>query len=106
MRLLTFGDRVKKNFKNPLRIVFKKKSVTKKSKNIDDQKMRDVAELLEAQMPGCGFAVFAFDIEDNETCANYVSNIQDDFMINALEVQINLMKSKRAALASLYKAGS
>lgn len=59
---------------------------------IDGQKMRDLAEFMKNAIPGCGFALIAFDTESNDGVVNYISNVQDDFMINALQSQLDALK--------------
>jgi len=103
MKLLALKNNVKRN----LKLIFINSKVIEANNKINDQKMRDVAAQLKAEMPDCGFALLAFNIQDNQTHANYVSNIEDDFMIKALEVQLNLLKSKRsAAVANALRSGS
>ena len=79
----------------------------KASKKISDQKMRDLADQLKVELPGCGFALITFDVVNNETCANYVSNLTDDFMIKALEMQLDtLRKGKETTATGLLNSGS
>ncbi|MVN90612.1 hypothetical protein [Mucilaginibacter aquatilis] len=65
-----------------------------KAKKINDKKMLELAGRLKKELPDCGFALLAFDVEDNQTVSNYVSNLNDEFMIKALEMQLNMLKSK------------
>ena len=61
--------------------------------------MLEVAECLKTELPGCGFALLAFSIENNETNSNYVSNVDDEFMIKALEMQLAVLKNRKIAPA-------
>jgi hypothetical protein len=103
MKLIALKNNVKKN----LKLIFINSKVVKANNKLSDQKMRDIADQLKSELPGCGFALLAFDVQNNETCANYVSNIEDEFMIQALEVQLNILKSKRASIITpALKSGS
>lgn len=103
MKLLALKNNVKRN----LKLIFINKKVVKANNKLNDQKMRDIADQLKVELPGCGFALLTFDIQNNETCANYVSNIEDDFMIRALETQLNILKNKRSAIITAeLKSGS
>ena len=95
MTLVALRQKVKRN----LELIFINTKVIK-AKNINNQKMLEIADGLRNELPGCGFALLAFDIENNETCSNYVSNVDDEFMINALEMQLSILKSKKVVSAS------
>ncbi|MFD1255995.1 hypothetical protein ACFQ3S_04245 [Mucilaginibacter terrae] len=98
---------LKKNVKRNLKLIFINSKVIKDNNKINDKKMRDIADQLKTDLPGCGFALLAFDIHNNETCANYVSNVEDDYMIHALEMQLNILKNKKSAkIISVLKSGS
>jgi hypothetical protein len=62
--------------------------------NINNNKMLDLADKLRKEIPNCGFALIVLEL-DGENKADYVSNVNDDFMINALEMQLAMMKSRR-----------
>jgi hypothetical protein len=66
-------------------------------KKINNEKMQQIADNLKIQLPGCGFALIAFDIEAGETLGNYVSNVNDEFMIKTLEQQIRILKERSEA---------
>jgi flagellar motor switch protein FliG len=107
MRLTTLGNKVKRNFESQLQHILKTANVTETSKKINDQKLRDLADLIKAEIPGSGFAIMTFDIENNQTCANYLSNLTDDFMIKALEMQLeNLKRGKTPSPIALQNSGS
>jgi hypothetical protein len=95
MTLVALTQKVKRN----LELIFVNTNMIK-AKKINNQKMLEIANSLRAELPGCGFAVLAFNIENNETCSNYVSNVEDEFMINALEMQLTILKNKKAVSAS------
>lgn len=61
-------------------------------KKIDGQAMRDLADGLKKQMPGIGFALLVFDFENDSRIANYISNVQEEFMIKALEHQLDALR--------------
>lgn len=88
MRLVELGRTVRRR----LELNFMNSKV--KAKKINDNKMLELAGRLKTELPDCGFALLAFDIENGETCSNYVSNLTDEFMIKALEVQLNILKSR------------
>ena len=54
--------------------------------------MRDLAEMLKNALPGWGFALIAFDTESNDSLVNYISNVEDCFMIKALQSQLEALK--------------
>ncbi|EHQ28715.1 hypothetical protein [Mucilaginibacter paludis] len=58
----------------------------------NDQKMQELAEYIKSQLPGCGFALITLKIENGTSCGNYVSNVQNEFMIAALERQLEALK--------------
>ncbi|WP_448701376.1 hypothetical protein ACFGVR_04245 [Mucilaginibacter sp. AW1-3] len=62
------------------------------SGKIDGQKMRELAELMKNIIPGCGFALIAFDTESSDGFVNYISNVEDDFMIKTLQSQLDALK--------------
>lgn len=64
---------------------------------INNEKMQQIAEDLKTQLPGCGFALIALDIEAGATHGNYVSNMNDEFMIKTLEHQIRFLKERLSA---------
>ncbi len=57
--------------------------------------MRDLADYLKSAIPGCGFALIAFEVEEDANQGNYISNVQDDFMISTLERQLKVLKAKK-----------
>jgi hypothetical protein len=61
---------------------------------INNEKMQQLAADLKRELPGCGFALIAFDIEKGATQGNYVSNVNDEFMIKTLEQQIRFLKER------------
>jgi hypothetical protein len=61
---------------------------------IDAEKMRDLADNMKREIPNCGFALIVFQ-PDGDNMANYISNVSDDFMIKALETQLNALKKKQ-----------
>jgi hypothetical protein len=64
----------------------------KSSAKIDGKKMRDLADNLKEQIPGSGFALIVFDFQSGSKIGNYISNVRDDFMIKALEYQLESLK--------------
>lgn len=69
----------------------------KDHKKINNEKMQQVADQVKAQLPGCGFAIIAFDLEEGATRGNYISNVQDEFMIKTLEHQVRILKERSMA---------
>ncbi|WP_345950875.1 MULTISPECIES: hypothetical protein [unclassified Mucilaginibacter] len=67
-------------------------SAANNSLKLNGQKMRDLADYVKSEIPGCGFAIIAFEVENGPKVGNYVSNVQDEFMIKALETQLNALK--------------
>ncbi|MDB4919103.1 hypothetical protein [Mucilaginibacter sp.] len=63
-----------------------------KNIKIDGKKMRDLADSLKEQIPGLGFALIVFEFENGSKVGNYISNLQEDFMIKALENQLESLK--------------
>jgi hypothetical protein len=61
---------------------------------IDAEKMRNLADNLTREIPNCGFALIVFE-PDGNNMANYISNVNDDFMIQALEKQLNALKKNK-----------
>lgn len=53
--------------------------------------MRDLADNLKGEIPNCGFALIVFQ-PDGDNMVNYISNVSDDFMIKALETQLDALK--------------
>ncbi|OKS86390.1 hypothetical protein RG47T_1846 [Mucilaginibacter polytrichastri] len=70
---------------------------SKKTTKINGEKMRQLADYIKTNIPGCGFALIAFEVESIAN-ANYISNVQDDFMIQTLEHQLNAMKTGKTFL--------
>jgi hypothetical protein len=62
-------------------------------KKIDGEKMRDLADKLKEQIPGLGFALIVFDFANDAKVGNYISNVREDFMIKALEQQLESLKN-------------
>lgn len=60
---------------------------------INNQKMCDLADYLKSAIPGCGFALIAFEVDEGANQGNYISNVQDDFMISTLERQLKVLKA-------------
>lgn len=65
----------------------------KKNTQITGEKMRELADYIKANIPGCGFALIAFEVEGLAN-ANYISNVQDEFMVQTLEHQLNALKNR------------
>ncbi len=65
---------------------------SKAVKKIDGQTMRDLADGLKKQIPGIGFALIVFDFENESKIGNYISNVQEEFMIKALEHQLDALR--------------
>ena len=59
--------------------------MSQKSKQLDGQQMRDLADYIQKKHPGLGFAVITFDFLTIEVPTNYISNAQREDMIVALE---------------------
>ncbi len=59
---------------------------------INGEKMRDLANNLKKQIPGLGFALIVFDFASDTKVGNYISNVREDFMIKALEQQLEALK--------------
>jgi len=53
------------------------------STKVDGQKMRDLADMVNAKIPGIGFALLVFDF-DTAGMTNYVSNAIREDMVLAL----------------------
>lgn len=70
---------------------------SKKSAKINGEKMRELADYIKANIPGCGFALIAFEVESIAN-ANYISNVQDEFMIQTLEKQLHALKHGKTFL--------
>jgi len=69
----------------------KKEPETETISKTGNQKMRDLADILTSELPGCGFALIVVDLDSGERVANYISNVNDDFMKQVLENQINAL---------------
>ncbi|WCT10719.1 hypothetical protein [Mucilaginibacter jinjuensis] len=74
-----------------------------KTTKISGEKMRELADYIKANIPGCGFALIAFEVEEIAN-ANYISNVQDEFMVQTLERQLNSLKNKTTFLTPEDKA--
>ena len=61
-------------------------------KKIDGQTMRDLADDLKKQIPGAGFALIVFDLENETKVGNYISNVKEEVMIKVLERQLEALK--------------
>lgn len=61
-------------------------------RKLDNNKMAELAESLKSQIPGCGFAIIAFEMEDGVSYGNYISNVSDEYMIKTLESQLAVLK--------------
>ena len=61
---------------------------------LDSKKMEMIAEHLKSEMPGCGFALIAFEIENGSSIGTYISNVNDKYMVKAMEYQLNELKKK------------
>lgn len=97
---------IKSSVHRNLSLIFTKRKVIKAKKN-NDRKMLEIADHLKAELPGHGFAVLAFHIENGETKSDYVSNVDDAFMIKALEMQLSILKSRQAGPSpAIVNAGS
>lgn len=69
--------------------------------------MLDIADHLKAELPGHGFALLAFHIENGETKSDYVSNVDDAYMIKALEMQLSILKSRQTGPSpAILKSGA
>jgi len=62
---------------------------------ISNQTMCDLADYLKSAIPGCGFALIAFEVDEAANRGNYISNVQDDFMISTLERQLKVLKAAK-----------
>lgn len=65
---------------------------------VDGKKMRELADKLKAEIPGSGFALLVYDFENDGKIGNYISNVSDDFMIKALESQLDALKKNKTFL--------
>jgi len=63
------------------------------SERIDDEKMRQLADNLKELIPGFGFALIVIDFENEKQIGNYISNVRQDFMVKALEQQLQALKT-------------
>lgn len=63
--------------------------------SVDGKTMRELADKLKEQMPGYGFALLVYDFNSGDKIGNYISNVGDDFMIQALECQLDALKKKK-----------
>lgn len=61
---------------------------------MDAEKMKSLAEMLKNEIPGCGFALIVLQ-PDGSNVVNYISNVQDEFMINALDIQIDELRKRK-----------
>lgn len=61
-------------------------------KKIDGQTMRDLADDLKKQIPGAGFALIVFDLENETKVGNYISNVKEEVMIKVLERQLEALR--------------
>lgn len=57
------------------------------------RKMRELAEMIAAKIPGLGFQILVFTFGEEQRQANYISNAERKVMIEALEEFINVIKS-------------
>lgn len=102
MTLSAIKSRVHRN----LSLIFINRKVIKAKKN-NGRKMLDIAEHLKTELPGHGFALLAFHIENGETKSDYVSNVDDAFMIKALEMQLSILKSRQTGPSpAILKSGA
>ena len=62
---------------------------------VSAQKMREIGELIEKEIPGMGFALVVFPFHVRKKYANYISNAQRADMIEALEETLNRWKSNK-----------
>lgn len=62
--------------------------------HVDGQKMRDLAAMVKAEIPGFGFAIMVFDF-NAPGIGNYVSNAQRDDMITALKETTSRLEAGR-----------
>ena len=67
---------------------------SKMSKNVDGQKMRDLAAIIGREIPGIGFAVLVFDFNE-PGIGNYVSNAQREDMIISLKETVKRLEGGR-----------
>lgn len=66
--------------------------------SINGEKMRELADALKAQMPGYGFALLVYDFDSGDKVGNYISNVSDEFMIKALECQLDALRKNKTFL--------
>jgi hypothetical protein len=66
--------------------------VSENPANINGEKMRELADYIKSNIPGCGFALITFEANRIHN-AHYISNVQDDFMIQTLEKQLKALKN-------------
>jgi hypothetical protein len=66
--------------------------------SVDGKKMRELADKLKAEIPGCGFALLVYDFENEGQVGNYIANVSDDFMIKALGSQLDALKKNKTFL--------
>ena len=64
-------------------------------KQIDGQKMRDIAAMIDKELKGLGFALITFEMGDGPRMSNYISNAQREGMIEALDETVKRLKSKQ-----------
>lgn len=61
------------------------------SDNVSAHIMRDLATMIQKQIPGYGFALFVFEFS-KPGIGNYISNVQREDMIKALEETLARLK--------------
>lgn len=59
---------------------------------LDNQKMLEIASYLKGEMPGCGFALIGFELDNGNSIGKYISNVKDEFIVKALESQLQTLK--------------
>lgn len=64
------------------------------STHVDGQKMRDLAKMVENEIPGIGFAILVFDFNE-PGMSNYISNARREDMINSLKETVARFESGR-----------
>lgn len=61
---------------------------------IGGQQMRDLADKIQKEIPGLGFALFVFEFH-NSGMSNYISNAQREDMITALKETIQRLEGNQ-----------
>ena len=63
---------------------------------VDGKKLRQLADQLKNDLPGnYGFALIVIEVNKEGKHADYISNINDDYMIKTLESHLSALKCKK-----------